>query len=66
MGITMVELFQDGEQPYRSLPQMQNVLLFLEKGQRVAKEDLHGCSDNMYTVGVRPALHELLSCRFAF
>ena len=57
-GIVLVELFQDGQQPYAFLPQFQNVHFFLEKGERIRQQDLPGCTDNVYAIMYRCWNHD--------
>ena len=47
-GIVIVEIFQDGEIPYKQLPS-NSVIFFLEKGERIPIDDV-GCSDDVYDV----------------
>ena len=46
-GIVVVELFQDGERPYKSLPDNDNIRYFLQKGERIPRSEI-GCSVAMY------------------
>ena len=49
-GIVMVEMYQDGELPYEQLPYNNNVIFFVEKGERIGQDALEGCTDEVYAI----------------
>ena len=49
LGVTMAEILQDGAEPYAELPSAQNVIFYVQKGERIKQHEL-GCSDDVYAI----------------
>ena len=52
-AITMAEIFQDGERPYKDVDNTNAIPFMIERGDRIPHADLHECSVAMYGVLVQ-------------